>query len=275
MDPGLAGRMSGQAARKHRRWLFTRAGAAGGTVLGVAGLAVAAGFTIAGVLSPATRGAAAPHVQTAAYVLSHVNHALASGPKLTHIESSQQFPGQPRQTSSAWLYGKSAQTHVSVFGTPGRGIVTKTVNQVSGHTHELSVTWVNYQTRTWWTGARQLIAGPGPGGSCQSPALASAAVSAATLHQLVNCGVYVVAGRQVVDGAPTIKLVLVKTPHVTPKPSETIWVDASTYLPVRIQISVPGQLRMQANLRWLPATPANLAHLKLTIPTGFKRVHTS
>jgi hypothetical protein len=75
MAPELAGRLSGQAASKHRRRLFTQAGVAGGTAL-----AVAAGFVIAGVLSPATSGTAEPQVQTAAYVVSQMNHALGRAP---------------------------------------------------------------------------------------------------------------------------------------------------------------------------------------------------
>ena len=47
----------------------------------------------------------------------------------------------------------------------------------------------------------------------------------------------------------------------------TFWVNPATYLPVR---AILGQ--RQTDFRWLPATPARLAQLKVTVPAGFKQV---
>jgi hypothetical protein len=119
-----------------------------------------------------------------------------------------------------------------------------------------------------------------PGGSCWDSqtswdgfgkplATLGSYTSGAALHKLVSCGDYIVAGRQRVGGVPTIKLVSAEGGKA--RGFETIWVDASTYLPVRILINVPA-FQLQTDVQWLPATPANVAHLRLTIPAGFKRL---
>jgi hypothetical protein len=46
-----------------------------------------------------------------------------------------------------------------------------------------------------------------------------------------------------------------------------LWVDPSTYLPVRLRMT--GQ---QQDFRWLRPTAANLALAKLAVPAGFRRV---
>jgi hypothetical protein len=293
MAPDLAGRLAGQAARRHRRRLRTRAGATGGTVLGAAGLTVA-GFATAGTPATAPGGTGATHggtgathggtgasrVQTAAYVLSHVNHALQGGHTVARIVTTQQSGGQ-RQTATSWFYGESAQTQVSVYAAPGGGIVTRDVSHVSGGTDELTTTTVNYLARQWLTKTDRFAALPTSGASCAPGVTAGAAmnkphvtvgpaVNAAVLRQLVSCGNFIVAGRQQVAGGSVIKLVSAsgKNPGIT---SETVWVDSSTYLPVRVLLSL-RRFELQSDVQWLPATPASLAHLRLGIPAGFKRI---
>jgi hypothetical protein len=47
-----------------------------------------------------------------------------------------------------------------------------------------------------------------------------------------------------------------------------IWVDAATYLPVRIAVVSPD-ISVTSRYTWLPRTPQNLAPFDLKPPTGF------
>ena len=89
----------------------------------------------------------------------------------------------------------------------------------------------------------------------------------------LKCGMFTVAGRQWVDGVDAIKL----TGH-TPAAGTTIWVDPSSYLPVRltgrVQLIAGGTEKQDAatltiDFRWLPPTRANLKELTAPIPKGF------
>jgi hypothetical protein len=64
----------------------------------------------------------------------------------------------------------------------------------------------------------------------------------------------------VINGIDTIKITGTSGPF-------TFWVNPVNYLPVRANL---GQ--RQTDFRWLPASPANLARLKVTVPAGFRRV---
>ena len=90
----------------------------------------------------------------------------------------------------------------------------------------------------------------------------------------LTCGMFTVAGRQWVDGVDAIKL----TGH-TPAAGTTIWVDPSSYLPVRltgrVQLIAGGTDKQDAatltiDFRWLPPTSANLKELTAPIPNGFR-----
>jgi hypothetical protein len=87
---------------------------------------------------------------------------------------------------------------------------------------------------------------------------------------------FTVAGRQRVDGVDAIKL----TGH-KPAAEATIWVDPSSYLPVRltgrVQLISGGTDEQDAgtltiDFRWLPPTSANLKELTAPIPPGFREV---
>ncbi len=87
----------------------------------------------------------------------------------------------------------------------------------------------------------------------------------------MTCGTLRAAGGGIVDGVSTIRLS--GRPGAT---TMTFWVDATTYLPVRIvQVwaSAPySDGDVQMDMRWLPATPANKALLTAPIPAGFTHV---
>ncbi len=90
----------------------------------------------------------------------------------------------------------------------------------------------------------------------------------------LKCGMFTVAGRQWVDGVDAIKL----TGH-KPAAGTTIWVDPSSYLPVRltgrVQLNTGGNEKQDATLtidfRWLPPTRANLQGADRADPEGVPR----
>ena len=99
----------------------------------------------------------------------------------------------------------------------------------------------------------------------------------ADLSRLLSCGLFRLDGRQQVDGVEAIKLVSVPRRSVPAR--ETVWVNAATYLPVRVSATWqpargPRSLIIY-DYRWLPPTRANLAtwHAavrRATIPPGFR-----
>ena len=93
----------------------------------------------------------------------------------------------------------------------------------------------------------------------------------------MSCGLFRLDGRQQVDGVEAIKLVSV--PQRSLPARETVWVNAATYLPVRVNAGwVPShgpRSVITYDYRWLPPTKANLAtwHAavrRATIPPGFR-----
>ena len=85
-------------------------------------------------------------------------------------------------------------------------------------------------------------------------------------------------GQQTIDQQPTFHLRFTITGG--PLPSTTdIWIDRSTYLPVREKLVVPKTsvknspppYTVTSDFTWFPRTSANLAQLTLVIPRGFKR----
>ena len=91
-----------------------------------------------------------------------------------------------------------------------------------------------------------------------------------SIRQQVADGVYfVVATGQSVDGHTTIELSSTSDDHVT----SYLWVDSSTYLPVRESnsggVGVPTG---EVNWTYLPPSPSALAKLQLTVPAGYTQV---
>jgi hypothetical protein len=92
---------------------------------------------------------------------------------------------------------------------------------------------------------------------------------AADIKKALSCGEYTTSGTGRVDGVNAIKLIPVR-PGVM---SAVLWVDPSTYLPVRVATEIgerpTGQVK---DVQWLPPTAANLADLTAPIPAGFVQV---
>lgn len=275
MEPDLAGRLATQAAGKRRR--RRRRNRAGIAV--TAAVAAAAGFLATGAVTSA--GSATPRVQTVGYVLGHVDQALdglAGRPMVAHVRSYRSLDGRVQAMGTAWLYDETATRHVAlrqIFSSGGQlELAWRGVLQTEGRSTAWQVTGVSYPDRTWFTRTFWLPGVFPREPSCRAPDVLNLYVSGATLRQLVRCGDYVGVARQEVNGVPAIELVPARQrTRITPY-TETVWVDAATFLPVRILIGGPLGGTSEVNVQWLPATPASLAHLTLTIPAGFRHAKT-
>jgi hypothetical protein len=125
-----------------------------------------------------------------------------------------------------------------------------------------SATAVIYGNKTWWSESDGVDWIPyvdctgGPGRPAPN--------WPAAIRQGLACGAYKVAGRQVIGGIRAIKLV----EYVNDDPYQTLWVSSATYLPIRAaEIS-----HVAIDYQWLRPTPATLAHLRMPVPGGFRKV---
>ena len=277
VPPGLAVK-----AYRHqqKRRITTRAVAAAGTAA-----AVAAAVAIAGAAG-AFGSAASPPVQTAytAYVVRHVEHALAA-PRLGHLVEADRTVFPPGATlqpfphalvgTAAWCrdqltVGSRLHTSLDLPRAASRCRRSRPADSTSLTGASARPTGPRRSSThrgTWWTAA----AGSGPGGTGPAPsgcvkgldiALNGGAGNGwpAVIRAQLACGAYKVADRQVIDGINTIKI-------TGGGGRFTFWVNPAMYLPVRARL---GQ--RQTGFRWLPATPARLAQLKVTVPAGFRQV---
>jgi hypothetical protein len=86
----------------------------------------------------------------------------------------------------------------------------------------------------------------------------------ATILKALSCSeLFALDGHQQVDGVNAIKLIMKPPPGLRVR--ETLWLDPSTYLPLRTStafLSPHGQVSLLVQgYRWLPPTKANLAAL--------------
>ncbi len=99
----------------------------------------------------------------------------------------------------------------------------------------------------------------------------------ATVLKAVSCKLFALDGNQQIDGVSAIRLVMKPPPGLRAR--ETLWLDPSTYLPLRTStafLSSRGRVSLLVqDYRWLPPVRANLAALhvaiqRATIPPGFR-----
>jgi hypothetical protein len=276
-----------EATRRRRRLAWRSA--AGVAVLAAAAVAVVA---VVAVVAPGEhRGG----VDTTAYVVKRVSHALSAAEpgeiaQMTVTTRGAGLYGGKSTTTTAEEWSNGNQWRLVTYSPDGRPLYDE------GFASSSLYTLVSYQTRTW---VRQRGLGAGPAGvsvlpsppGCElSPAAASPllfayglpgtrssasslpSTVARELRAAVSCGGLTSVGRQRVDGIETIEL----RSRPGSLASETIWVSPSTYLPVRATVRValghlPGR-QQTANITWLPPTPQNLAKLTVPIPAGFRQV---
>lgn len=281
IPPDLTG-MADQARRRRRQRHLAFSGALGaGAAAGTAAAVVA--------MSAGPQPMLPGH--RASYVVSRTEDALASSAasSIQYVRVSWSdntsvdiqpvqsddfvFPGLRYATN--WYYGGNWQT--AVYGADGKladglGVIDRT-------SRTISLALVDYQGKTWQQftvaatqggGSPQGCAQAWPGlGGFTPPASASWAEQ---VRHLLDCGLYAVAGRQIVDGVNAIELVPTGADKMPGVLRATIWVNPSTYLPVRILIVTSGpRTWLQYDFRWLPLNAANLAKLHVQIPAGFRQ----
>jgi hypothetical protein len=258
--------------RKRRTTLRLATAAATATALG--------GVAIAGVAGAFGSAPTSPNAKLTAYVIGRVQHALAPA-KVDGMVGSVRTTYPPGTTigpvpgglsgmggASPWSVGyvvvrADQGTGISKFAgytSGGRHVFEAELKLANGATTETAVI---YRNSTWWTATVPIppappwadcIRGdavylrPGPDGGWPG-----------FIRSQLACGAYTVAGHQVIGRLDTIKL--------TGGPWSTLWVDSASYLPVQVNI---GPQHMA--FKWLPATPANLAQLNVSVPAGFQRV---
>jgi hypothetical protein len=130
-------------------------------------------------------------------------------------------------------------------------------------------------SRTWWHGALQLsLPAAGPD-ACQEaflpPPVGTTLDWAAEIRTALSCGHFQLAGHEQIGTADAVKLVSVK---VNGPYTVTLWVDPSTYLPVRLiwnwldpRAQGPGTLT--GDFQWVKLTQDNLSALRVPVPSGF------
>jgi hypothetical protein len=98
---------------------------------------------------------------------------------------------------------------------------------------------------------------------------------AAVIHKALSCGLFQVAGRQRIDGVPAIRLAVTSrmNSHLAAlKEQITLWVNARSFLPMRLEWADRKVPFYAADFSWLHPTPANLRALRVSVPAGTREV---
>lgn len=265
-------------SRRYRRRRATAAAIAAAGTAAATGLAV----VIVALAAPGS-GTMPPVDRTTAYVVGHVTTALDSLAPSTILfdKTTYLHPDSGLQPSYDWSTVHT--TRDEQFTQAGRLITDESLTETATTTTHLIV---DYQRKTW-SQVTAVLPPESASPSQSPPSCASGAPNgwdpdprgeAAELRTAVSCGFLTTADGGLVDGVNTIKL-SERTGAADQPPANstmTFWVNATTYLPVRIvQVWVNAPYAsgdFQMDLRWLPATPANKAKLTVHIPAGFTHV---
>jgi hypothetical protein len=266
LDDAAAGvRAPGGTARRVRvrvrRRRLTRGLAAGLPAAGLAaGLVVAAGGPQAPVRphAPQVQATARTHqppVLTVAYVISRARSALSRARGLIAVISGHGYV--------EWQDLATAASRLEEFGAGGR-LVSDEMRAFSGRTEQR--VYVDYATRTWWRLISRVPVEP----KKPAPADGLPVPGDSAGGQVSILGHRNLAGRDtiLVQYAPPRGF----RPSASAEwPTEQVWLDSATYLPVKTKITGVGPVEEQT-LAWLQATSGNVAKLRLTPPAGFRRV---
>jgi len=269
------------AGQRRRRGLIWRGGAAagaailaaGGLFLGVNGFSGAhgAGGAVAGNAAHTTttgRSATAP-VETVAYVTAQVRAALGNVNKYV-LRDDQVQTGSGGDSATNWTDPRTNNDYEILNDSAGKSLAwlsTYLVNRV--------LTWkdieADYSTKTWFVDVFH-AAGPIQGSTAGAT---STVMTPAEIKALLDSGKLKIVGHQNINGHHAIGL---KEPWADGY--RELWVDAKTFLPVRVIIAdfanQKGPLQNDIlinNDSWLPRTKALLNMVNhVHIPAGFTQV---
>ncbi len=273
--------MAKRARRRHRQRQFAlRGGLTAGTAVGAAAAVVVAfGASAPQAAGPKLRA------QTAAYIVSRAERSLARDTaqviEYVRMTGSPDIEGTNSSGSAVWSYGsRSLTVNYAADGNPVLANQLRNV-KILNTQGELANTLVNftqvsYPSRTWWRVITDVpIDNITPPKRCQAnlPTYVQPPPNGTQTTQWIRyyleCGLFVVAGRQHVDGIDAIKIVQAKRSIGLRR---VFWINPATYQPVRTWVEVVGDTWWQMDFQWLAPTPANLARLTVPIPVGFRRV---
>ena len=281
---GVAGRAR---ARRRRRRIVTRTALACGTAAVTAAAVIAA-------TGPGSGAGGPVQARTAAYVIQRVGNAVASTNMVMQTDTTFS-PAFPKIMQ--WNYHKNVRMVQSGFIPPAAmpgspwaqgqeswGVGTSTINGKR--------TWVqvDYRRHEWYATS---ALGFAPNGCASAPSWAEDGGPgnwAAYIRHALSCGKFTIAGHARVNGTKTIKITGSMTepgfwagPHgerQTLHADATLYVDLSTYLPVRVIWNnssrtaggKPLHGTVTQDIRILPPTPRNVARASVTVPAGFRSV---
>jgi hypothetical protein len=287
-----------RARARQRRQVLT-GGAAVSAVAAVAVLLATAGLPGPSQAPPVASGGT-PGVQTTAYLVKRVETALASTRMVFRGTSNSMG-----QLSVTWAYGKRSRFEEFTGKECGHSLPSGECTHRSGSERfladgttfvhgKLTGVYVTYFNRRYslsrvWT--------PPPSACSPEAALEMGGPGVATahwsafIHATLACGAARVTGHVLINGVETTKIsgkpVTVKLSPGYAKvihekwdrSSWTLYVDPTTYLPVRMSGSghmFGGPMASYTSssvtdVRWLKPTRANVAKATITIPPGFHR----
>ena len=295
--------MVGRAQRHNRRRRIAFLSAA------AAGTAVVAAVAVVTVTAAVPQGGPAPRVRTIADVTGRAEQALAAVAQAKAIEEvratarngafgftvlNMAYGQQQNPAGSAVLPGVlgsvKAQRMTSWFyhdlvlqqgfSAAGKLVFTSSIGTVISPAGKRVPAGYGaaYPVRTRW-----LSPLTGRNGTLPKLTCAHAYPGAATPHlratilKALSCGLFALGGQQRIDGVDAIKLVMKPSPGLGLR--ETLWLDPSTYLPLRTStafLGSHGQVSLLVqDYRWLPPSAANRAALhaairRATIPSRFR-----
>jgi hypothetical protein len=267
--PGRSWRLPPLVPRRH----VLRAG----LVLGAAG-AVAAAVVIAAVgHGPATKGTAIAAPALRARLLAAIDSAsgdILYTPAPGGPLNGGQYPAYPRPGQEVRVRvgpavgsdGKIYKDGAYSFTMPSEAALRHYIHHYTANLDQgglqLSGTalWVDHFSHTW--------------SECRSGFVLGFTLGAAGIRAEVASGQFTVIGRTELNGQRAIELKFnvppnnEAPPHVT---AERMWINATTYLPMRDYTRWSNGQQSVFDYVFLPPTPERMAKLRPVIPTGYTR----
>jgi hypothetical protein len=242
-----------------------------GLALGAAG-AVAAAAVIAAVAhgpatkatpitAPALRARLLAAIDTASGDILYTHGALGGG--------NWQFPAYPQPGQGVHLHILGVGSDGTIFKDGEYSFKMPAENPATNYTANLdqgglqlsgAFLAVDHQRHVWGEWHAKFILG--------------FTLDAAGIRAEIANGQFTVAGRTELHGQQAIELKInvplnnEAPPHIT---AERLWVNATTYLPMRGYQRMSNGQQSLTDYTFLPPTPANLAKLRPVIPAGYTR----
>ena len=203
---------------------------------------------------------------TASGQIGYVRTTLSANGHTAGVAESWSYPWLPQTGQNARLRTRIYDpNHLS---DPGDYAETEYIYRqpaAAGTTVSAEIIEVLFKQRKWYE-QQALWSGPQ---QAQSPSY---------IRQQIAAGRFTVAGKTEVNGRQAIKLIIHEPAVPGVRTDGTLWVDATTYLPLRsvvksIGARPGGQLDLTTvnDMSYLAPTAANLAKVQISIPAGFTR----